>query len=571
MCIAFGIGFTIPVLLVFLELLGRAALRRRCCAPGVTRSVGTFVVAAAITPSGDPISLLALSVPMIVLYFLAILIGWIVAAPPPQARAQILTSSRSACETECVRPDRETILARYDFPLDRFQLAGRRRPRRRRQRRRRGADRERQDRRRRVRDRGRARRTAGAPSTPLRSRRCRTRSTATWSTIHGDDRVGLLTGDNAINGDAPVVVMTTEVLRNMIYARRELGDLEVVVLDEVHFLQDTYRGPVWEEVIIHLPMHVRLVCLSATVSNAAELAEWIETVRGATEVVVEERRPVQLDNFYYVDRPHQRPPTDAADDRRRASQPRRAAPRRQRRAIPAWPPRRSRGRGGAASASWRPRAGSRPSRSSPNASCCRRSTSSSAAPSAKRRRGPVSTPGCGSPIDEERSRINEIANRPAGGSVDRRPRGARARPLHGSADGRLRPAPRGDGAAVQGGRRGVLHRGVGEGRVRHRDARGGHQHAGAQRGDREAHQVHRRPSRDALARPVHPADRPRRAARHRRPRRGGRAVEPVRHVRPGGRAGARASRSTSARRSGRRSTWPPTWCARTTRPPPASC
>ena len=118
--------------------------------------------------------------------------------------------------------------------------------------------------------------------------------------IHGEDRVGLLTGDNSINGDAPVVVMTTEVLRNMIYAQRDLSDLDVVVLDEVHFLQDTYRGPVWEEVIIHLPAHVRLVCLSATVSNADELAEWIETVRGATGVVLEERRPVQLDNFYYV-------------------------------------------------------------------------------------------------------------------------------------------------------------------------------------------------------------------------------------------------------------------------------
>ncbi len=118
--------------------------------------------------------------------------------------------------------------------------------------------------------------------------------------IHGEDRVGLLTGDNSINGDAPVVVMTTEVLRNMIYAQRDLSDLDVVVLDEVHFLQDTYRGPVWEEVIIHLPAHVRLVCLSATVSNANELAEWIETVRGATGVVLEERRPVQLDNFYYV-------------------------------------------------------------------------------------------------------------------------------------------------------------------------------------------------------------------------------------------------------------------------------
>jgi ATP-dependent RNA helicase HelY len=118
--------------------------------------------------------------------------------------------------------------------------------------------------------------------------------------IHGDDRVGLLTGDNAINGDAGVVVMTTEVLRNMIYGGRDLDDLAVVVLDEVHFLQDTYRGPVWEEVIIHLPQHVRLVCLSATVSNAEELGEWVETVRGPTTVVVEQRRPVQLDQYYFV-------------------------------------------------------------------------------------------------------------------------------------------------------------------------------------------------------------------------------------------------------------------------------
>jgi ATP-dependent RNA helicase HelY len=125
---------------------------------------------------------------------------------------------------------------------------------------------------------------------------------------HGAHRVGLLTGDNSINGDADVVVMTTEVLRNMIYGRqRGLDDLGLVVLDEVHFLQDTYRGPVWEEVIIHLPAHVRLVCLSATVSNVHELAEWIGTVRGPTDAVVEHRRPVQLDNLYLVgDRTHDR-------------------------------------------------------------------------------------------------------------------------------------------------------------------------------------------------------------------------------------------------------------------------
>ena len=95
--------------------------------------------------------------------------------------------------------------------------------------------------------------------------------------------------------------MTTEVLRNMIYAGSPaLDDLGLVVLDEVHFLQDTYRGPVWEEVIIHLPPHVRLVCLSATVSNAAELAAWIQTVRGPTTPVVELRRPVRLDDHYLV-------------------------------------------------------------------------------------------------------------------------------------------------------------------------------------------------------------------------------------------------------------------------------
>ncbi len=119
--------------------------------------------------------------------------------------------------------------------------------------------------------------------------------------VHGAERVGLLTGDNSINGDAPVVVMTTEVLRNMIYARSAgLATLGYVVLDEVHFLQDTYRGPVWEEVIIHLSSTVRLVCLSATVSNADEMAEWMTTVRGPTTAVIEHHRPVRLEHLYMV-------------------------------------------------------------------------------------------------------------------------------------------------------------------------------------------------------------------------------------------------------------------------------
>ncbi len=117
---------------------------------------------------------------------------------------------------------------------------------------------------------------------------------------HGAGNVGLLTGDNSIDGDAPVVVMTTEVLRNMIYAGRSLDDLAVVVLDEVHYLQDSFRGPVWEEVIVHLPEHVQLVCLSATVSNAHDIGDWLGTVRGPTDVVIEEHRPVELANTYLV-------------------------------------------------------------------------------------------------------------------------------------------------------------------------------------------------------------------------------------------------------------------------------
>jgi ATP-dependent RNA helicase HelY len=118
---------------------------------------------------------------------------------------------------------------------------------------------------------------------------------------HGRGRVGLLTGDNALNGDAEVVVMTTEVLRNMIYAGSPTLDrLRYVVLDEVHYLQNAYRGPVWEEVIIHTPPDVDLVCLSATVSNADELADWIRTVRGDTATVIEDHRPVALHDLYLV-------------------------------------------------------------------------------------------------------------------------------------------------------------------------------------------------------------------------------------------------------------------------------
>ena len=113
--------------------------------------------------------------------------------------------------------------------------------------------------------------------------------------------MGLLTGDNSINSEAPLVVMTTEVLRNMIYENSPtLGGLDLVVLDEVHYLQDPYRGPVWEEILIHLPLSIAVVCLSATVSNAEEFGEWIGALRGPTRVVIEERRPVPLKNLYLV-------------------------------------------------------------------------------------------------------------------------------------------------------------------------------------------------------------------------------------------------------------------------------
>lgn len=112
---------------------------------------------------------------------------------------------------------------------------------------------------------------------------------------YGAHNVGLLTGDNSINGEAPIVVMTTEVLRNMLYAEsRTLHDLSYVVMDEVHYLADRFRGAVWEEVIIHLPARVTVVALSATVSNAEEFGSWLAEVRGDTAVIVEEHRPVPL-------------------------------------------------------------------------------------------------------------------------------------------------------------------------------------------------------------------------------------------------------------------------------------
>ena len=118
---------------------------------------------------------------------------------------------------------------------------------------------------------------------------------ADFKEMFGEKNVGLLTGDTSINSEANIVVMTTEVLRNMIYAdSRTLQNLQFVVMDEVHYLADKFRGAVWEEILIHLPESTQVASLSATVSNAEEFGDWLNEVRGNTDVIVSENRPVPL-------------------------------------------------------------------------------------------------------------------------------------------------------------------------------------------------------------------------------------------------------------------------------------
>ncbi|XP_047962901.1 DExH-box ATP-dependent RNA helicase DExH15 chloroplastic [Salvia hispanica] len=117
----------------------------------------------------------------------------------------------------------------------------------------------------------------------------------------GDTNVGLLTGDSAVNKDAQILIMTTEILRNMLYrsvgtdsSESMLSDVDVIVLDEVHYLSDISRGTVWEEIVIYCPKQVQLICLSATVANPDELAGWIGQIHGKTELVTSSKRPVPL-------------------------------------------------------------------------------------------------------------------------------------------------------------------------------------------------------------------------------------------------------------------------------------
>lgn len=121
--------------------------------------------------------------------------------------------------------------------------------------------------------------------------------------IYGEEKVGLLTGDVSINGDAPIVVMTTEVLRNMLYVHSmTLKGLQHVIMDEVHYLADRSRGAVWEEVILHLAPSVQITALSATVSNIEEFGAWLSSVRGETTVILEEHRPVPLWQWVAADK-----------------------------------------------------------------------------------------------------------------------------------------------------------------------------------------------------------------------------------------------------------------------------
>src|SRR4029078_1195830 len=116
----------------------------------------------------------------------------------------------------------------------------------------------------------------------------------------GDDEVGLLTGDVVVNRDAPVTVMTTEVLRNMLVTGASIDDVGCIVFDEVHYMGDPERGTAWEESILLAPRHIPLVCLSATVPNAGEIAEWIRDAHGDLTCVFHDERAVPLEHRYWL-------------------------------------------------------------------------------------------------------------------------------------------------------------------------------------------------------------------------------------------------------------------------------
>ncbi|HEV7665262.1 MAG TPA: DEAD/DEAH box helicase, partial [Chloroflexota bacterium] len=120
-----------------------------------------------------------------------------------------------------------------------------------------------------------------------------------YRSIYGD-AVGLLTGDISLNADAPIIIMTTEVLRNMLVTGASIDDVGAIVFDEVHYMGDAERGTAWEESILLAPRHVPLVCLSATVPNAAEIAEWIRDAHGDLTCIFHDQRAVPLEHRYWL-------------------------------------------------------------------------------------------------------------------------------------------------------------------------------------------------------------------------------------------------------------------------------
>ncbi|MDA9746426.1 DEAD/DEAH box helicase [Prochlorococcus sp. AH-736-K20] len=120
---------------------------------------------------------------------------------------------------------------------------------------------------------------------------------------YGENNVGLLTGDISINREAPILVMTTEIFRNMLYGEFDefddpLENLESVILDECHYMNDPQRGTVWEETIIHCPTRTQIIALSATIANADQLQNWIEKVHGPTVLINSDKRPVPLEFIF---------------------------------------------------------------------------------------------------------------------------------------------------------------------------------------------------------------------------------------------------------------------------------
>jgi ATP-dependent RNA helicase HelY len=325
---------------------------------------------------------------------------------------------------------------------------------------------------------------------------------------YGPDKVGLLTGDNSVNGGAPVVVMTTEVLRNMLYAdSRAIDGLGYVVMDEVHYLADRFRGAVWEEVIIHLPQSVTLVSLSATVSNAEEFGDWLVTVRGHTRVVVSEVRPIPLWQHMLVgnrvfDLFSLRPAAHAAEHGERprelSTRERGASVvdpelvryvREHERRIDSW-------HGGGGN-SRRDNGSQRPRYRSPARSdVVTRLDNAGLLPAIT---FVFSRNGCDAAVhqcllsglrltdENERAEIAEI--------IDRRTGSLPEEDLHVLGFWEASRASRRARAGLQGDRRGVLRPRPGEGGVRHRDPRPGHQHARAQRRPGAAREVERRGAR----------------------------------------------------------------------------